>query len=128
MDEVTPVEIEFINEAGNLPEEYVEYFLPPIKDDKVVIPGKTSRVGDLEVRIFQPFIAVRIGTHTEARFSSVTDVMAFVKKVVTDQIVFHFNEDGMEYYDFDEFESLSEADQDYYVWSGPFRYVFLERR
>jgi hypothetical protein len=128
MEEVTPVEIEFLNEAGNLPEEYMEYFLPPLKDGRVVIPGKNGRVGDLEVRIFQPFIAVRIGDHTEARFSSVKDAVAFIRKVVTDRIVFHFSEDGMEYYNFDEFESLSEADQDYYVWSGPFRYVFLDRR
>jgi predicted transcriptional regulator len=75
MEEVTPIEIEFLAEANNLPEEYIKYFLRPLRHGKLIIPGKNSRVGDLVVRIFRPFISVQIGNHTEARFSNGKDAV-----------------------------------------------------
>jgi hypothetical protein len=41
--------------------------------------------------------------------------------------VFYFSNEDVEYFQADDFKSMSELDWNYYVWSGPFRYVFLER-
>ena len=127
MEEVTAFELAFLDEANNLPEEYGEYFIPPLAE-RIIIPAKNHQVGDLEIRMFPHLIVVRIGTHTEARFAGVSETIEFIKNVVTDQIVFYFHKMGVEYYDFDAFESLSEADPDYHVWSGPFQHAFLDKR
>jgi len=89
LEEVTAFELAFLNEADSLPEEYAGYFIPPLAE-RIIIPAKNSRVGDLEVRIFPHLIVVRIGEHTEARFSEVSGTVEFINHVVTDLIVFLF--------------------------------------
>lgn len=127
MEDVPPIEIEFLNQAGLLPDEYIEYFLPPL-NGRALVPARNQQVGDLEVRIFQPFLVVRVGDHTEARFGSVRDTLAYVNRVLTDQLVFHFHEEGVDYFNFEDFKRLDEADYNYHVWSGPFRYAFLNKQ
>lgn len=118
--------MEFLAEAQSLPEEYAGYVQPPL-DEGLRIPAKNDRVGDIEILVFESFISVKIGRHTELRFSSGMGAAAYLKDVLTDKIVFHFQADGVEYFHADEFESLSEADWDYHVWSGPFPYAFLNK-
>ena len=125
MEEFLPLEIEFLAEAKNLPEEYDEYFLPPL-DDGLRIPYKDNMVGDIEIRLFQTYVYIKIGDHTELRIESAKEAVNYLREVLTDQIVFHFQDEVVEYFRADEFESLSEADWNYYVWSGPFPYAYLK--
>ena len=126
MEEFLPIEIEFLAAASNLPEEYVEYFLPPL-DDGLVIPAQNEKVGKIEIQIFAQFICIRIGDHTEVRISSAAQAVRYIREVLTNQVVFYFSNEDVEYFQADDFKSMSELDWNYYVWSGPFRYVFLER-
>jgi hypothetical protein len=126
-EELTPLEISFLYALENLPEEYGELLLPPFEDG-MTIPCKERKIGDLHVKIFPNLIYVNVGGHTKAQFKSGGDAVKFIHDVVTDDIVFHFHDDTVDYYRFDDFLSLSDAGWHFYVWSGPFRYVFLERQ
>jgi hypothetical protein len=126
MEEFLPIEMNFLAELDQLPEKYIEYLLPPL-DDGLKIPCIEEAIGDIEIQIFSSFVYVKIGDHTEARISNATDAIDYINKILRDQLVFSFYDGGVEYFDFDEFENLSESSWNDYVWSGPFRYAFLEK-
>ncbi len=127
METFLPIEIEFLAEAHILPEEYQAFFLPPL-DDGLRIPRQDERVGDMEIKIFRSFIYVKIGAHTEQRIAGTGDAMTYIKDVLTNQVVFYFGEGKVAYFKADEFKNLSEMDGNYFVWSGPLRYAFMERK
>jgi len=126
MEEFLPIEVEFLAAADVLPEKYRDCFLPPL-DGGLCIPAVERKVGNMEIQIFRSFIHIKIGNHTELRVSRAEDAVGYIRDVLTDQIVFCFHKEGVEYFRVDEFESLSESDWNYFVWSGPFRYAFMER-
>lgn len=125
MEEFIPIEINFLAEADTLPDEYGPYFRPPL-DNGIRIPYREKKVGDLQIQFFCNFFHIKIGNHTEVQISKPSHAIEYLKDILTDQSVFYFNENKVEYFRADEFENLSETDWNYYVWSGPFRYVFME--
>ena len=127
MDEFSLFEIQFLNAAAELPEEYVDFIAPPL-DDGLIIPAKESKVGDLKIWIFRNFIHIRVGDHTDVRSYSPTAAADYLNEVLTDQVVFCFYEDGVEVFRAEEFKNTNEFDWNYYVWSGPFKQVFIENK
>lgn len=127
MESFEPLEMLFLAELDRLPEDVAQYLLPPL-DDGLTIPGKEPKVGDIFVRIFDNFIYVKIGNHTEFHTRVAGDAVDLIIDVVSDDLVFHFHDGGVDHYRFDEFASLSDTDWNFYVWSGPFRYAFLDRQ
>lgn len=113
--------------AKSLPEEYVKCFLSPL-DNGLIIPGKASQVGDMEIQIANDIIYIKIGDHTEMQTYIVEDAIGYIRAILTDKVVFYFHNEHVEYFDFDEFVSLDEIDWNYFVWSGPFRYAFLDKK
>jgi hypothetical protein len=127
MEEFTLFEIQFLNAAAELPEEYVDYIAPPL-DDGLVIPCKEPKVGDLKIWVFRDFIHIRVGDHTDIRTSNPKQAVEYLNDILTDQLVFCFHEGQVDHFRANEFENTNEFDWNYYVWSGPFRQVFIEKR
>lgn len=124
--ELTPFEISFYAELDNIPDEYIELLLPPYDEEKI-IPCKERKIGDLYVKIVPSRILVKVGEHTNVQFLSPSHAVNFIRDVLTDDLVFHFHDGEVDHYRFEEFLSLSDTDWNFYVWSGPFRYAFIEK-
>lgn len=127
MEEFTPLEVRFLAEAASLPEEYANLMLPPL-DEGLRIPCKNPAVGDIVIRFFKDNIHIQVGDHTSYSSGEAGEAAWFLRDILTDETVFHLQEGGVEIFRAVEFESLSEADWTYHVWSGPFAYSFLNKR
>ncbi len=113
-------EVHFLKEAERLPEDWAAA-ITPVEGEKLVIPARDPKVGDIVVRFSFFEIVVSVGKHTEGRFPGASDAVDFIRDVVTDRIIFHFVDGEVEVYRAEELDDSEVIDWSYYVWSGPLR-------
>jgi RNA polymerase subunit RPABC4/transcription elongation factor Spt4 len=113
-------EINFLQEAERLPADYAAA-LTPVDGEKLVIPAREPKVGDMVIGFVFSEVVVSVGEHTEGRFLGASDAVDFISDVVSDRIVFHFVDGEVEVYRAEELDEPDEIDWNYYVWSGPLR-------
>ena len=117
---LTVRQINFLTEAERLPEDYAAA-LTPVGGEKLVIPAREPKVGDMVIGFVFSEVVVSVGEHTEGRFLGASDAVDFISDVVSDRIVFHFVDGEAEVYRAEELDEPDEIDWTYYVWSGPLR-------
>jgi len=114
------LELAFLGEALALPDGYSGY-LSPSRIDRLRIPAREPRIGDLWVRFLNEEILVSVGTHTEVYYRDPREAVDFIRAVLADEIVFYFGPDGVEQFEADELDDADARDWNYYVWSGRLR-------
>jgi predicted amidophosphoribosyltransferase len=117
---LTVREINFLKEADRLPEAGV-VSITPVAGEKLVIPAREPKVGDLVIQFTYAEVVVSVGQHTEGRFPGASEAVNFIGDVVSDRIIFHFVDGEVEVYRAKDLDDLDALDGSYYVWSGPLR-------
>jgi RNA polymerase subunit RPABC4/transcription elongation factor Spt4 len=113
-------ELNFLKEADRLPEACLAS-LTPDEGEKLVLPAREPKVGDIVIRFVFSEVVVSVGAHTEGRFPGAVDAVDFIRDVVTDRIIFHIVDGEVDVYRIEELDDSDEVDWNYYVWSGPLR-------
>jgi predicted amidophosphoribosyltransferase len=113
-------EINFLKEAERLPEACAAS-ITPADGEKLIIPGRNPKVGDIVVQFVLSETIVSVGQHTEGRFLRAADAVDLIRDIVTDQIIFHFVDREVEVYRAEELDRSEAPDWNDYSWSGPLR-------
>lgn len=117
---LTFLEINLLAEATRLPADYAQYFDGALGEE-IVIPPTNPKIGGLEVQVLpNSLIRVTISDHTEEFFETAPKAIDFINEVLTDQMVFFIDDEGVEVY---HLQDLQEdwMDDTAQVWSGPLR-------
>jgi hypothetical protein len=92
-----------------------------VEGEKLVIPAREPKVGDIVVRFIYGEVVVSVGEHTTGRFAGAEDAVDFIRDVVTDRVIFHYVDGEVEVYRAQDLNDAIEIDASYYVWSGLLR-------
>ncbi len=117
---LTVRQLHFLEAAHRLPEAVIAT-LTPLPGEKLVIPAREPKVGDILIRFILSEVVVSVGGHTEGRYAGDGDAADFIDDVVNDRVIFQFDGDEVEVYRPDEINEAEALDWSYYVWSGPLR-------
>lgn len=111
-------ELEFFARLSSVPEEFTEFLLPEL-GSHFHVPASNNAVGELNIDVASRYFRVRVGEHIDHFFQSPHKAAEFISDILNDYLVFHITPDETNLYHIEEFKSPSEADHNYYLWSGP---------